>query len=150
MSSACPEPEWLVITRTVSDREVATEPTGTCLWRVLAITSHPGSPPTNYVGQQWLELFLLSCDIACKTERHRSCASCARGVPYILYITVHGPGQPLERFPLSPPPEHKKTPARGRGSKWCIALGIEVWGLPVMRSDTPAQSTCEVSIPFAG
>ena len=42
---------------------------------------------------------------------------CARGIPFILNI--------------------KKPRPYGRGLKWCIALGIEVWGLPVMRSDTP-------------
>jgi len=61
----------------------------------------------------------------CHAGRHRSCASCvkrcailkgtapahpcARGVPFILNITVHGPGQLLDRFPVSPSPEHKKS-----------------------------------------
>ena len=49
----CPEPGWVVGARTVSDREVATERTRMYLQRVLAVTTHPGSPLENTVRQQW-------------------------------------------------------------------------------------------------
>lgn len=31
----------------------------------------------------------------------------------------------------------KKTPVIDRGWNWCIAKGIKMWGLPVMRCGTP-------------
>jgi hypothetical protein len=80
------------------------------------------------------------CKTLCNTERHRSSATapallyllhpcsralpCARGVPFVLNITVHTPGYLLAQFLaaqagfstgspshlLSPYPEHKKGP----------------------------------------
>ena len=71
-----PEPGWVVIAGTVSDRDVATEPTRMYLWRVLAITTHSGSPPKHLSGelvkgQQWSSVqfdYLL----------HGSCRHCRR------------------------------------------------------------------------
>jgi len=45
MPSARPEPGWVVGARTVSDKDVATELTGKYSQRVLAVNTHPGSPP---------------------------------------------------------------------------------------------------------
>ena len=60
MPSVYPEPGWVVTARTVSDKDVATEPTWMSSWRVLAIITHPGSPLIAQWDSSASETFLLT------------------------------------------------------------------------------------------
>ena len=59
---------------------------------------------------------------------------------------------PLPRIPApaaySPSLDIKKPRPGGQGLKWCIAIGIEVWGLPVMSSNTPSTVNSQAKHTF--
>ena len=58
----CPELGWVLTARTVSDKDVATEPTWMSLWRVLAVSTRPNSPTGFKYAEQHriLSYFTLS------------------------------------------------------------------------------------------